>query len=86
VFSGDEGYGGEGNSGVRRNPAKAIRRGSVTEPTHRTISALDPAMILFNSVVEILAGPASRRHPTLSGWPVGNCHARPWSPAPGLRR
>jgi hypothetical protein len=67
-------------------PAKAIRRGGVTAPTHRTISALDPAMILFNSVVEILAGPASRRHPTLSGWPVGNCHARPWSPAPGLRR
>ena len=37
--------------------AKAIRRGGVTEPAHRTISALDPAMILFNSVVEILAAP-----------------------------
>jgi hypothetical protein len=37
--------------------AEAIRRGGVTEPTHRTISALDPAMILFNSVIEILAGP-----------------------------
>ena len=36
---------------------EAIRRGGVTEPTHRTISALDPAMILFNSVIEILAGP-----------------------------
>ena len=38
-------------------PAKAIRRGGVTEPTHRTISALDPAVILFDSIVEILAGP-----------------------------
>jgi hypothetical protein len=37
--------------------AKAIRRGGVTEPTHRTISALDPAMILFDSVVEIPAAP-----------------------------
>lgn len=38
-------------------PAKAIRRGGLTKPAHRTISALDPAVILFNSVVEILAGP-----------------------------
>lgn len=37
--------------------AKAIRRGGVSEPTHRSISALDPAMILLNPVVEILAGP-----------------------------
>jgi len=36
-------------------PAKAIRRGNVTEPSHRTKSALDPAMILFDSVVKILA-------------------------------
>ena len=38
-------------------PAKAVRRGGVTEPAHRPISALDPAMILFDPIVEILAGP-----------------------------
>jgi hypothetical protein len=32
-------------------PAIAIRRGGVTEPAHRTISALDPAMILLDAVV-----------------------------------
>jgi hypothetical protein len=42
-------------------PAKAICRGGVTEPTHRTIWAPDPAMILFDPVVEILADPCRRR-------------------------
>src|ERR1700722_3431487 len=37
-------------------PAKAIRRGGVIEPTHRTIQALDPAMVLFDPIVEILTG------------------------------
>jgi hypothetical protein len=38
-------------------PAKATRGDGVSEPAHRTISALDPAKILFDSVVEIPAGP-----------------------------
>jgi hypothetical protein len=37
--------------------AKAIRRGGVLEPAHRSILALDPTMILFNPVVQILTGP-----------------------------
>src|SRR6202048_4513589 len=37
--------------------AKAIRRGGVSEPTYRSISALVPAIILFDPVVQVLAGP-----------------------------
>jgi hypothetical protein len=39
--------------------AEASGRAHSTEATHWTISALDPSMILFNSVVEILAVPVS---------------------------
>jgi len=37
--------------------AKAVRRGGVFEPAHRSISALDPAMILLDPVIEIVVGP-----------------------------
>ena len=39
--------------------AKASRRVDGTEATHWPISALDPSMILFNAVVEILAVPVA---------------------------
>jgi hypothetical protein len=39
--------------------AEASCRVYRTEATHRTISALDPPMILFNPVVEVLAVPVS---------------------------
>jgi hypothetical protein len=39
------------------SPAKAIRRRRGSEPAHRTISALDPSMVLLNPIVEVLAGP-----------------------------
>ena len=40
-------------------PAKASRRVNGTEATHWPISALDPAMILLNAGVEILAVPVA---------------------------
>jgi hypothetical protein len=40
----------------RMTPAKAIRRGGIAKPAHRTISTFDPAMILLDAVIEILAG------------------------------
>ena len=39
--------------------AEASCRAHGTEATHRTISALDPSMILLNAIVEILAVPVS---------------------------
>ena len=39
--------------------AEASCRVYRTEATHRTISALDPSMILFNAIIEILAVPVS---------------------------
>ena len=52
-------------------PAKAIRGGGVPEPAHRAISALDPTMILFNPVVQVLTGPvfhAVTQHPPDGAW------------------
>ena len=37
--------------------AKAIRRAGGAEPAYRTVSAFDPAMILFGPVVKIPVGP-----------------------------
>src|ERR1700704_2268783 len=52
-------------------PAKAIRGGGVPEPAHRAISALDPTMILFNPVVQVLTGPvfhAATQHRPDGAW------------------
>jgi hypothetical protein len=59
--------------------AEASCRAYGSEATHRTISALDPSMILFNAVVEILAVPLSDIRAKLAA----NCTRVPVMPVRG---
>ena len=58
--------------------AEEARRSWALEPAHRAVAAFNAAMILLQSVVEILAVAMPHVCPAPFGSRGDNCHAHPW--------
>jgi hypothetical protein len=54
-------------------PAEYANRSWVLEPTHRTVAAFDTAMILLQSVIEILAVAMPQVPSALAPWSLFDC-------------